>query len=156
MRGASGMNSIGTGRPIEIMTLAESKAAISSAEVPAALVNELRAIVSDKGWISDPVDLEPQLRDWVGYAQGATPIMVMPKNTAEVAAVVKACFAAGAPIVPQGGNTGSVAGAIPYGEVLVGLRRMNRIRGLDAADYTVTVDAGVVLGEVQAAADEVG
>lgn len=81
--------------------------------------------------------------------------MVMPKNTDEVAAVVRACVAAGVPIVPQGGNTGSVAGAIPQGEVLLSLRRMNRIRDIDAADYTMTVDAGVVLAEVHAAAAEV-
>jgi D-lactate dehydrogenase (cytochrome) len=56
------------------------------------------------------------------------------------------------PIVPQGGNTGSVAGGVPHGEVLLSLRRMNRIREIDAADYTMTVDAGVILAEVQAAA----
>ena len=72
-----------------------------------------------------------------------------------MAAVVKACVAAGVPIVPQGGNTGSVAGAVPRGEILLSLRRMKRIRDIDAADYTVTVDAGVVLAEVHAAANEV-
>jgi len=137
------------------MTLAEFGAPTSPPEVPSELISELRTIVGDRGWTSDPADLEPQLRDWVGYARGATPIMVMPKNASEVAAVVKACVAAGVPIVPQGGNTGSVAGAIPQGEILVSLRRMNRIRDIDAADYTVTVDAGVVLAEVQAAANEV-
>ena len=44
------------------------------------LIDELRAIVGRAGWTTDPVDLEPQLRDWVGYAEGSTPIMVMPKN----------------------------------------------------------------------------
>jgi FAD/FMN-containing dehydrogenase len=138
------------------MTIAEFKpSAALWPEVPAALIDELRTIVGERGWTSDPTDLEPHLRDWVGYAEGTTPIMLMPKDTAEVAAVVRACVAAGVPIVPQGGNTGSVAGAIPHGEVLVSLRRMNRIREVDAADYTITVDAGVVLGEVHAAANEV-
>jgi len=136
------------------MTVAESRPAESRAAVPAALIDELRAIVGHGGWTSDPADLEPHLRDWVGYAEGATPIMVMPRDTGEVAAVVKACAADGVPIVPQGGNTGSVAGAIPHGEVLLSLRRMNCIREIDAADYTITVDAGVVLAEVQAAAAE--
>lgn len=137
------------------MTAAEFKAAARPPHVSAALIDELRGIVGDACWTSDPADLEPQLRDWVGYAEGNTPIMVMPKNTDEVAAVVRACVAAGVPIVPQGGNTGSVAGAIPQGEVLLSLRRMNRIRDIDAADYTMTVDAGVVLAEVHAAAAEV-
>ena len=60
------------------MTLAESRAATSPAEVPPALINELRVIVGDRGWTSDPADLGPQLRDWVGYAEGTTPIMVVP------------------------------------------------------------------------------
>jgi D-lactate dehydrogenase (cytochrome) len=136
------------------MTIDAIRSAKRPAEVPKALIDELRLIVGEKGWTDDPTTLEPQLRDWVGYAQGSTPIMVMPKNTDEVAAVVSACVAGGVPIVPQGGNTGSVAGAIPHGEVLLSLRRMNRIREIDAADYTMTVDAGVILAEVQAAALE--
>jgi hypothetical protein len=135
------------------MTIAQFRSVGRQPEVPSALIDELRTIVGDQGWISDPADLEPQLRDWVGYAEGMTPIMVMPKNTAEVAAVVKACVVAGIPIVPQGGNTGSVAGAIPHGEVLLSLRRMNRIRDIDAADYTMTVDAGVVLAEMAGGVD---
>ena len=91
------------------MTLAGFTSTVRPPEVPATLIDELRAIVGDNGWTSNLTDLEPQLRDWVGYAKGTTPIMIMPKNTAEVAAVVKACVAAGVPIVPQGGNTGSVA-----------------------------------------------
>jgi FAD/FMN-containing dehydrogenase len=137
------------------MTIAEIVNDGRAFDVPAGLLEQLRTVVGDKGWTSDPAMLEPQLRDWVGYAQGMTPIMVMPKDTGEVAAVVRACVAAGVPIVPQGGNTGSVAGAIPHGEVLLSLRRMNRIRDIDAADYTITVEAGVILAEVQAAAAEV-
>jgi FAD/FMN-containing dehydrogenase len=54
------------------------------------------------------------------------------------------------------GNTGSVAGGVPHGEVLLSLKRMNRIRDVDAADYTMTVEAGVILAEVQAAALDAG
>jgi D-lactate dehydrogenase (cytochrome) len=124
--------------------------------LPEKLVAELKAIVGDKGFSDDPMTLEPHLKDWVGYAQGSTPLLVMPKTTEEVAAVVKACAAAGVAIVPQGGNTGSVAGGVPHGELLLSLKRMNRIRELDAADYTMTVDAGVILAEVQAAALDAG
>ena len=134
------------------MTITAIRSTTRPAEIPAKLIEELRAILGEEGWTDDPQTLEPQLRDWVGYATGTTPIMAMPKSTAEVAAVVKACAAAKVPIVPQGGNTGSVAGAVPHGEVLLSLRRMNKIRDIDAADYTMTVDAGVILAEVQAAA----
>jgi FAD/FMN-containing dehydrogenase len=124
--------------------------------LPPELVDALKAIVGEKGWTDDKLTLEPHLKDWVGYASGATPLMVMPKTTEEVAAVVKACASAGVAIVPQGGNTGSVAGGVPHGEVLLSLKRMNRIRDVDAADYTMTVEAGVILAEVQAAALDAG
>jgi FAD/FMN-containing dehydrogenase len=124
--------------------------------LPPDLVDALKAIVGEKGWTDDELTLEPHLKDWVGYASGATPLMVMPKTTEEVAAVVKACASAGVAIVPQGGNTGSVAGGVPHGEVLLSLKRMNRIRDVDAADYTMTVEAGVILAEVQAAALDAG
>jgi len=134
------------------MTIPALKSSSASPELPGKLADELHAILGEKGWTDDPVRIEPQLRDWVGYSRGATPIMVMPDDTTEVAAVVKACVAAGVGIVAQGGNTGSVAGAIPHGEVLLSLRRMNRVREIDAADYTMTVEAGVILEEVQTAA----
>jgi FAD/FMN-containing dehydrogenase len=124
--------------------------------LPARLFEELKVIVGEKGWTDDKLTLEPHLNDWVGYASGATPLMVMPKTTEEVAALVKACAAAGVAIVPQGGNTSSVAGGVPHGEVLLSLKRLNRIREVDAADYTMTVEAGVILAEVQAAALDAG
>src|SRR5664279_2736409 len=71
--------------------------------------------------------------------------VVAPGATDEVAAVVRACAAAGAPIVPQGGNTGLCGGAVPHAgghEIVLSLRRMNRVRALDASNATITVEAG--------------
>jgi len=121
--------------------------------LPAGLAEALRAIVGPKGWSDDPATLDPYLKDWTGYYHGTTPLMVMPASTAEVAAVVAACARAGAAIVPQGGNTGLTGAGLPQGEVLVSLRRMNRVRALDPLDYTITVEAGCVLAAVQQAAD---
>ena len=85
--------------------------------------------------------------------------MVRPGNTAEVAAVVKACAAAGASLVPQGGNTGLVVGSVPDGsgtQVLLSLTRLNAVRVLDTANLTLTVEAGCVLQAVQQAAENSG
>lgn len=103
----------------------------------AQLIGELDRIVGPRGRTRDAAALGPYLRDWVGYAEGATPVMVQPANTTEVAEVVRACARHGAPIVPQGGNTSSVAGGIPHGEVLVSLRR-----DLHRAVYDVAVRLG--------------
>jgi len=71
-----------------------------------------------------------------------------------VAYIVKHCAAAGAKITPQGGNTGLVGAQIPDGEVLISLRRMNRIREIDAGNDSITTEAGVILANVQSAAAE--
>ena len=78
-----------------------------------------------------------------------------PGSTAEVAAVVRACVAHRVAIVPQGGNTGLVGGGVPDGsgtQVLLSLRRLNRIRTIDAVNMTLTAEAGCVLQTAQQAA----
>ena len=104
-------------------------------------------------------DLSAWEKDWRGRAHGRALAVVRPGNTAEVAAVVKACAAAGASLVPQGGNTGLVVGSVPDGsgtQVLLSLTRLNAVRALDAANLTLTVEAGCVLQTVQQTADQAG
>ena len=81
--------------------------------------------------------------------------MVRPASAAEVAAVCVPAPAHGASVVPQGGNTGLVGASVPDAsgtQVLLSLTRMNRIRAIDAANLTLTVEAGCVLQAVQEAA----
>jgi FAD/FMN-containing dehydrogenase len=76
-----------------------------------------------------------------------------------VAAVVKACAAAGTPIVPQGGNTGLVVGGVPNDsgtQIVLSMTRMNAVRAIDPANLTITVEAGCVLQNLQAAAEAAG
>ncbi len=82
--------------------------------------------------------------------------VVRPQSTEQVAEIVTVCARAGVAIVPQGGNTGLVGGAVADGSVLVSLGRMKQIRALNADDYTMTVDAGCILQDVRAAAAEAG
>jgi len=101
----------------------------------------------------------PYLVDWRKRYQGRARAVVQPATTAEVAAVVRACAAAGSPMVPQGGNTGLVGGGTPDDSgraVLISLRRLNRVRGIDAANDTITVEAGCILEVVQQAARAAG
>jgi FAD/FMN-containing dehydrogenase len=97
--------------------------------------------------------------DWRRRWRGRALAVVRPGSTAEVAAVVKACAAHGASLVPQGGNTGMVGGGVPDTsgtQVVLSLARMNRVRTLDAANGTLTVEAGCVLQAVQQAARDAG
>jgi FAD/FMN-containing dehydrogenase len=100
-------------------------------------------------------DLPAYEVDWRQRYRGRARCVVRPGSTAEVAAIVKACSAQGAALVPQGGNTGLVGASVPdpSGEqVLLSLVRLNRVRGIDPANLTMTVEAGCVLQAVQEAA----
>lgn len=124
-----------------------------------ALLETLKSIVGPKGWTCDPTDMEPYLRDWRGSYRGRTPIVVRPAATDEVAEVVKACAAAGVAIVPQGGNTGLCGAATPDesgDQVLLSLGRMNRVREVDAENFSMEVEAGCVLSVAQDAARAAG
>lgn len=106
--------------------------------------------------LTEAVDLAPFCTDWRGRYTGQPLCVVLPSDTEAVAAVVSACAAAGVPMVPQGGNTGLCGGATPIGgEVLISLRRLNRIRSVDADNNAITVEAGCTLQVVQEAATSV-
>ena len=104
-------------------------------------------------------DLSAYTHDWRKRAQGKALAVVRPGSTAEVAAIVKACAAAGVSLVPQGGNTGLAVGSVPDEsgtQVVLSLQRMNAVRALDAANLTVTVEAGCILQNLQDAAEKAG
>ena len=98
-------------------------------------------------------------QDWRRRAQGRALCVVRPGSTREVAAVVQACAAARVSIVPQGGNTGLVAGSVPDDtgtQVVLSLRRMAAVRAVDAHNMTITVEAGCIQQTLQEAADAAG
>ena len=124
-------------------------------QISSEVIERIKAVVGPKGWIADAADIAPYLEEQRGTFHGATPLVVRPATTAEVAAVVELCAASQTPIVPQGGNTGLCGGAVPHehgGELLLTLSRLNAIRGIDPANNTITVEAGCVLADIQAAA----
>ncbi|HNK19864.1 MAG TPA: FAD-binding oxidoreductase, partial [Piscinibacter sp.] len=100
-------------------------------------------------------DLSAYEVDWRKRWRGRARLVVRPGSTEEVAAVVRACAEFGASIVPQGGNTGLVGASVPDEsgtQVLLHLGRLNRVREIDAANLTMTVEAGCLLQAVQEAA----
>jgi FAD/FMN-containing dehydrogenase len=129
--------------------------------VSEAAVNEtierIKSIVGLKGFVSDPAEVEPYLVEGRGLYRGETMLVVRPANTEEVAEIVKLCAAAKLPIVPQSGNTGLSGGGVPLNggrNIVLSTARMNRVRAVDANNFTMTVEAGVILADVQKAAEE--
>lgn len=118
-------------------------------------LRQVREIVGPRGWIDDPSEMEPHLVEWRNKWKGNARGVVRPASTQQVADVVRLAGRAGLPIVPQGGNTSLCGGSVPDedGRALVlSLSRMNRVREVDPIDYTMTVEAGCVLADVQRAA----
>jgi FAD/FMN-containing dehydrogenase len=127
-----------------------------TAPIPAVVIDRLKAALGEGGWSQDPDRLAPKLVEWRDRWSGSTPLLALPKTTAEVAAVVGICAESGTPITPQGGNTGLVGGQIPDGEVLLSLERMRAVREIDVDDDVLIVEAGVTLAAAHAAAAAVG
>ena len=126
------------------------------------LLDSLRRIVGDTNVLThdDPTaDLGAWEQDWRKRVRGTALAVVRPGSTQQVADVVKACAAAGASIVPQGGNTGLAVGSVPDDsgtQVVLSLRRMDAVRAIDAANLTITVEAGGILQNLQQAAEQAG
>jgi len=126
------------------------------------LITTLKSLCGDANVLThdDPgVDLSAWEQDWRKRVKGRALAVVRPGSTSEVAAVVKACAACGTAIVPQGGNTGLVVGGVPDDtgtQVVLSMTRMNAVRAIDPANLTITVEAGCVLQNLQAAADNAG
>ena len=115
------------------------------------MYTELRALLSPNEL---PSDTAPFLLDQRKRYTSTDCLVVQPNSVQSVQKIVRFCAARGITITPQGGNTGLVGGSVAQGGVLLNLSKLNRIRHVNLADNTITVDAGCILHNVQAAAAE--
>jgi FAD/FMN-containing dehydrogenase len=118
-----------------------------------------RAALGDANVLTDSVDTAPFLLDWRKRFRGEALAVLRPGTTEEVAQIVALCAAHAVAVVPQGGNTGLCGGATPDAsgqQVVLSLRRLNRIRAIDPINDTITVEAGCILQTIQEAAAEAG
>src|SRR3954447_3533954 len=110
------------------------------------LIAKFRGIVGDKYAMTDPADIAPYTTEERDLFHGRSPLVLRPGSTTEVAAICKLANEHNIALVPQGGNTGLVGGQTPHnGEVVISMRRMDKIREVDTASNTMTCEAGVVL-----------
>ncbi len=106
--------------------------------------------------LTDPADMAPFLEDWRKLWRGRALAVAQPNDAEGVAAVVRWCAESGTPIVPQGGNTGLCGGAVSKtGQIILNLRRLNRITDVDPINDTMTVEAGCILADIQQAASNI-
>ncbi|OSP55964.1 FAD-binding oxidoreductase [Pseudoruegeria sp. SK021] len=111
-------------------------------------LDDLSRILGAAHVLSDPKDVAPYLTDWTGDYRSESCLVLRPGSTDEVAAVMVYCHRAGLQVIPQGGNTGLVGGAVASDAVrcvILNLGRMTRIRQIDAANHTLAADAGCIV-----------
>ena len=123
------------------------------------VIAQFAEIVGEANVLTGDADTAPYLKEWRGRWTGKTAAVVRPGSTGEVSAILKLASKTKTAIVPQGGNTGLVGGQIPDmsgKQVILSTTRLNRIRDIDPAGNTITVEAGVVLQDIQEAAEEHG
>ena len=124
---------------------------------PCDALDRIKQVVGPTGWLADPADMAPYLEEARGLYHGAARAVIRPASTAEIAEIVRLCAASRLPIVPQGGNTGLCGGAVPWEDgsaIVMSLGRLNRVRAIDPLDFTITVEAGCILADIQHAAAE--
>jgi FAD/FMN-containing dehydrogenase len=123
-----------------------------------AVLDELKAAVGTGSWRDSPTELAAYVTDFRRLYQGATPLVLLPRDTAQVSSVMSICNRHDVAVVPHGGNTSYCGAATPDetgSQVVLSLKRLRQIRRIDPANYSMVVEAGVTLAEAQAAAQAV-
>jgi FAD/FMN-containing dehydrogenase len=118
-------------------------------------LEELKSAVGEGGWLDASSDLSAYTIDFRRLYKGVTPLVLMPREVAQVARILCICDRDELAVVPHGGNTSYCGGATPDesgSQIVLSLQRLNRVRRIDVADYSMVVEAGCTLAEVQAAA----
>ena len=121
------------------------------------ILQRLKDAVGPTGYLDNPSDTVSYTVDARELYHGKTPLVLRPATTAEISTVVRICAEARIPITPQGGNTGYCGGATPDEsgqQIIISLARMNKVRHIDALNYTLTAEAGCILTAIQGAAEE--
>ena len=124
-----------------------------------ALRERLRALLGADALLSEPQDCAPFLVDHLGRCRGSALAVAQPRSVLQVAQLLEFCEAERIGVVPHGGNTSYCGGAIPDEsgrELVLSLRRLNRIRSVDPENYSLVAEAGCILSQVQAAAEAAG
>ena len=115
----------------------------------------LKAVVGDGGWLDSSVDLSAYTVDFRRLYRGSTPLVLMPRSVDEVARILSICHREAIGVVAQGGNTGYCGGATPDEsgqQIVLAMRRLNKVRQIDAANDSMILEAGCTLAEAHAAA----
>ena len=138
-------------------SLGETVARMSTSpqQIKSLAIEKIKQILGEKGFIEHKDEMTPFLTEWRGFYTGDAQLVAFPENVKMVSDITKVCAEAGISIVPQGGNTSMCGGAVPSSEgnaIVLSMSKMNKILSIDTTNYTMTVEAGCILQNLQEAA----
>ncbi|HMK86329.1 MAG TPA: FAD-binding oxidoreductase [Steroidobacteraceae bacterium] len=116
---------------------------------------ELKAVVGEGAWLDSRDDVSAFTVDFRSLYRGATPLVLFPRELDQVSRILAICHRERVAVIPHGGNTSYCGGATPDesgSQIVLSMRRLKRIREIDAANFSMIVEAGCTLAEAQAAA----
>jgi FAD/FMN-containing dehydrogenase len=120
-----------------------------------ATLAQLKATAGPGNYLESPEDIGPYLSDFRRLYKGATPLVLKPRSAQEISELLKICSRDEVAVVPHGGNTSYCGGATPDEsgtQVVISMQRLNRVRLIDAANYSMIVEVGCTLAGAQNAA----
>tara|TARA_S200000501_G_scaffold168208_1_gene158455 strand:- start:494 stop:1903 length:1410 start_codon:yes stop_codon:yes gene_type:complete len=119
-------------------------------------INKFKKIVGNKNVITDEKDMGKYLKEWRGIYNGVAGAIVKPKSTKEVSNIIKYSYEKNISCIPQGGNTGLVGGQIPFSKnhIVISLERLSKIREINNINQSITVEAGLILSNLQKICEE--
>mgnify|MGYP001315425482 CR=1 FL=1 len=119
-------------------------------------INKFKKIVGNKNVITDKKDMEKYLKEWRGIYNGIAGAIIKPKSTKEVSNIIKYSYKRNISCIPQGGNTGLVGGQIPFNKnhIVISLERLSKIREINFINESITVEAGLILSNLQKICEE--
>ena len=123
------------------------------------LMQRFTSIVGERYAITEQDDISPYVTDTRGRYGTSSSLVLRPGTVDEVSQILKLATETGTPIIPQGGNTGLVGGGLPLAsgngsEIMLSMGRFNKILDVDTGSNTMTVESGVILENIQNAADD--
>ena len=133
-----------------------NETSMSSDQMKSLAIEKIKHILGDKGFTDNREEMTPFLTEWRGFYSGDALLIVFPENVQTVSSILKICAEAYISIVPQGGNTSMCGGAVPSSEgnsIVLSMAKMNNILSIDTTNYTMTVEAGCILQNIQKAAE---
>lgn len=108
------------------------------------------SIVTKSRCVTDKSDIDGHNVDIIGAVRGCSQLLLKPKSTEEVSAILKYCNERKLAVCSQGGNTGLVGGSVPvFDEIILSMQLMNKIEHVDETAGILVCQSGCVLEKLE-------